>query len=98
MAGESCRTADIIPRVCRVLIAKDVGSAAKVISESDVEGDNFTELLLCTLDSDRVAFLRNKTENGTKSLPGDIRINTDTDQAKIKKLNTLNMVESIYPG
>lgn len=96
MAAESARAPDLLPRVRRAWIAQDAGAAAKVIGRSEVGGDTLAELLLCNSDAERVDCLREKTGAGTKSLPADLWVNTEVDEARIKKLNTLEDVAGEY--
>lgn len=61
-----------IVRVRRALLCKDPAAAGKSISTTDLSNDLIGSFLLRSPGSDRVAYIRDITENGTKVLPYEL--------------------------
>jgi hypothetical protein len=69
LAQSSPRSRDLLPRIRRAWLCIEPGKASSLFSTSDLQDDIIGQFLLLKSDQERVDFLRQKTENGQKSLP-----------------------------
>lgn len=69
LARESSRSSELLPRIRRAWLCNYTGSASAAISVSEVQGDPAAEILLHAPGPERIAYLRERTEAGKKSLP-----------------------------
>jgi hypothetical protein len=70
LAKESTSKHQLVPRICRAWLSNHPEAAAKKISPEDIENDFVAQTLIKTDKKERIAFLREITQNGSKSLPG----------------------------
>ncbi|QRN82840.1 hypothetical protein JR338_10510 [Chloroflexota bacterium] len=70
LAKDSPRKQQLVPRICRAWLSNYPEAAAKGIDPEDVKDDFVAQTLMKTDKKERVAFLREITQEGSQSLPG----------------------------
>lgn len=70
MAKKSDRSGELLPRLRRAWLCTHPGSAAQVISSTDMDGDPIGEFLLQGSVQNRVTYLKKVTDEGKRSVPG----------------------------
>ena len=80
LAEKSHRTAELLPRLRRAWLSTHPESAKSVISAADMAGDPIGEFLAQGAVQDRVAYLRNATNGGTRSVPGAMWAGAGTEE------------------
>jgi hypothetical protein len=82
LAKESVSKQQLVPRICRAWLSNHPEAAAKGIDPADIQDDFVAQTLFKTDKSERVAFLRELTQNGTKPLPGGMWVSEAQEEEK----------------
>lgn len=80
LAVESSRSPDLVPRIRRGWLCVDPVSASSVVSGADMAGDPIGEFLAQGDVGSRVAYLREKTDDGARPVPGAMWAGAGTDE------------------
>ena len=72
LAKESPNRSSLVPRICRAWLSNYPEAAAQTIQPEDIQGDLVAQTLIKTDENQRVAFLRELTNEGTRPLPGSM--------------------------
>jgi hypothetical protein len=70
LAGKSARSGELLPRLRRAWLCTHPESAGAAISPADMAGDPIGEFLAQGSVENRVAYLRQATDGGRRSVPG----------------------------
>jgi hypothetical protein len=82
LAKESFSKQQLVPRICRAWLSNYPEAAAKGIDPADIQGDLVAQTLVKTDKGERVAFLRELTQNGAKLLPGGMWVSEEQKEEK----------------
>jgi len=83
LAKDSPRNQRLVPRICRAWLSNYPKSAAESIQPEDIQGDFVAQTIFKTDKKERIAFLREITQEGSRSLPGGMWVSEA--QAEEKK-------------
>jgi hypothetical protein len=79
LAEKSDRAGDLLPRLRRVWLCTHPESAGSTISAADMAGDPIGEFLAQGAVHDRVTYLKEATDGGTRSVPGEMWAGAGTE-------------------
>ena len=80
LAGRSARAGELLPRLRRAWLCTHPESAGSAISVQDMVGDPIGEFLVQGAVRDRVAYLRQATDGGRRSVPGAMWAGKGTEE------------------
>lgn len=80
LAKGSFNKLQLVPRICRAWLSNDAEAAAKGIDPADIQDDLVAQTLCKTDKGERVAFLRELTQEGSKSLPGGMWVSEGQEE------------------
>ena len=89
LAKESTSKHQLVPRICRAWLSNHPEAAAKGIDPADIQNDFVAQTLVKTDKKERVAFLREITQNGSLSLPGGMWVSKAQEEEKKGFWNSL---------
>ncbi|MEA3325796.1 MAG: hypothetical protein U9R53_00540 [Chloroflexota bacterium] len=82
LASESPRKPQLLPRICRAWLSNHPQAATVKIKPEDIKDDLIAQILFRTDKSERVAFLREITQQGNKFLPGGMWVSKTHEEEK----------------
>ncbi|MBG0785804.1 MAG: hypothetical protein H0S79_11945 [Anaerolineaceae bacterium] len=82
LAQESPRKEKLVPRICRAWLSNYPLDAAKGINPEDIKDDYVAQTIFRTDKKERVAFLREITQQGTQCLPGGMWVSKAQEEEK----------------
>ena len=82
LAQESPRKEQLVPRICRAWLSNYPMDAAKHINPEDIKNDFVAQTIFKTDKKERVAFLREMTQQGSQCLPGGMWVSKAQEEEK----------------
>ena len=82
LAQESPRKEQLVPRICRAWLSNYPMDAAKHIKPEDIKDDFVAQTIFRTDKKERVAFLREMTQQGSQCLPGGMWVSKAQEEEK----------------
>jgi len=83
LVKDSPRNQQLVPRICRAWLSSHPEAAAESIQPEDIQGDFVAQTIFRTDKKERIAFLREITQEGSRRLPGGMWVSEA--QAEEKK-------------
>jgi hypothetical protein len=82
LAADSPRAAQLLPRIRRAWLCNAPEEATAAVSASAVAGDAVAEMLAHPPGAQRVAYLKQITQDGTRTLPGSLWVSEKHEEKK----------------